>query len=81
MEKITCTELVFTDPNTISEGISQFFEQNPAIVEIYSVSNYITAVAKKSMTVNLGIAPNQAPEMQYQFRFVIVYSYFISEDN
>jgi len=72
MEKFLSTQLLFENPDEVADGIAAWFEANPNILDIHSVSVFTTA--KQTATVNLGVAPNNQPQMKFQFRFIVVYS-------
>jgi len=76
MEKFFSTELLFTNPNEVAAGIQEFLNTTP-VVEIYSVSNFITAVQAPRALHLADTQPNGG--VQYQFRFIVVYSAEITQ--
>lgn len=63
-----CETLVFINPDEIAPGIAKFLKEY-GVGEIISVTHFVTAVQQAPNIMQAG----SAPQIQYQFRFVIIY--------
>lgn len=69
-ETVFVGEIIAINPGTITEDLQKFVDENK-VTHVHSVIPLTMAVPKKVSSFTL---PGEQPEIEYQFRFIIIYS-------